>query len=97
MNIQAARTASAEPVLLRENDGPVAVLTLNRPAARNSLSEALLGALGDALARHRDGQQRARRGARGQRPGVLRRPRPQGADRAAAATPTAAAPISSRS
>jgi enoyl-CoA hydratase/carnithine racemase len=49
MNIQAARTTSAEPVLLRDNDGPVAVLTLNRPAARNSLSEALLGALGDAL------------------------------------------------
>src|SRR5436190_21074487 len=49
MNIQAARTASAEPVLLRENSGPVAVLTLNRPATRNSLSEALLGSLGDAL------------------------------------------------
>jgi len=49
MNIQAARTASAEPVLLRENDGPVAVLTLNRPAARNSLSEALLGSLGEAF------------------------------------------------
>jgi enoyl-CoA hydratase/carnithine racemase len=49
MNIQAARTASAEPVLLRENDGPVAVLTLNRPAARNSLSEELLGSLGETL------------------------------------------------
>jgi len=49
MNVQAARTTSAEQVLRRENDGPVAVLTLNRPAARNSLSEALLGALGDAL------------------------------------------------
>jgi enoyl-CoA hydratase/carnithine racemase len=48
MNIQAARTASAEPVLLRDNEGPVAVLTLNRPAARNSLSEALLIALGEA-------------------------------------------------
>jgi len=49
MNIQAART-TIEPVLLRTNDGPIAVLTLNRPAARNSLSEALLIALGDALA-----------------------------------------------
>ena len=74
MNIQAARTTSAEAVLLRENRGPVAVLTLNRPAARNSLSEALLGALGDALARDCQGRQRARRGARRQRPGVLRRP-----------------------
>ena len=55
MNIQAARTTSAEPVLLRENSGPVAVLTLNRPAARNSLSEALLGMLGDALGRYRQG------------------------------------------
>jgi enoyl-CoA hydratase/carnithine racemase len=49
MNIQSARTTSAEAVLLRENHGPVAVLTLNRPAARNSLSEALLGAIGAAL------------------------------------------------
>ena len=30
MNIQDARTTSADVVLLRENDGPVAVLTLNR-------------------------------------------------------------------
>ena len=49
MNIQSARTTRTEPVLLRDNDGPVAVLTLNRPAARNSLSEALLTALADAL------------------------------------------------
>jgi enoyl-CoA hydratase/carnithine racemase len=49
MNIQTARTTTAEPVLLRENHGPVAVLTLNRPAARNSLSEALLGMLSDTL------------------------------------------------
>jgi enoyl-CoA hydratase/carnithine racemase len=49
MNIQAARTTSADAVLVRENDGPVAVLTLNRPAARNSLSEALLHALGNAF------------------------------------------------
>jgi enoyl-CoA hydratase/carnithine racemase len=50
MNVQAARTANAEPVLLRDNQGPVAVLTLNRPAARNSLSEAMLGLLGTMLA-----------------------------------------------
>src|SRR5215468_10720205 len=40
---------AATPVLLRETDGPLAILTLNRPAARNSLSEALIGALADAL------------------------------------------------
>ena len=52
MNIQAARTtAAADPVLLHENVGPVAVLTLNRPAARNSLSEALLLGLSEALAK----------------------------------------------
>jgi enoyl-CoA hydratase/carnithine racemase len=49
MNIQTARTASADSALLRENSGPVAVLTLNRPGARNSLSEALLGMLGDVF------------------------------------------------
>jgi enoyl-CoA hydratase/carnithine racemase len=49
MNIQTARRAASEPALLRETIGPVAVLTLNRPAARNSLSEALLLALGDTL------------------------------------------------
>jgi len=35
---------------LREGDGDVAVLVLNRPAARNSLSEALLAELSAALA-----------------------------------------------
>ena len=49
MNIQTTRTTSAEPELLRETDGPIAVLTLNRPAARNSLSEALLGLLDTSL------------------------------------------------
>ncbi len=37
-----------EPVLLRQRDGEIALLILNRPAARNSLSEALLVALADA-------------------------------------------------
>ncbi len=49
MNIQTARATTAEAALLRHDDGPVAVLTLNRPAARNSLSEALLGELGTAF------------------------------------------------
>ncbi len=36
-------------IVLREDIAGVAILTLNRPAARNSLSEAMLEALGDAL------------------------------------------------
>jgi len=47
MNVQAAIQASA--VLLRERDGDIAILVLNRPAARNSLSEALLKALAAAF------------------------------------------------
>ncbi len=44
------RVASTSPLtLLREDLGSIAILTLNRPEARNSLSEALLVALGDAL------------------------------------------------
>src|SRR5256885_17235865 len=37
-------------VLLRENRDDVAVLTLNRPEARNSLSEALITAVTESLA-----------------------------------------------
>jgi enoyl-CoA hydratase/carnithine racemase len=44
-----AATAASAPILLREDRGGIAILTLNRPQARNSLSEALLQALGDAL------------------------------------------------
>jgi enoyl-CoA hydratase/carnithine racemase len=44
MNVQ-----TAGPVLLRERQGDVAVVVLNRPPARNSLSEALLGELSAAL------------------------------------------------
>jgi enoyl-CoA hydratase/carnithine racemase len=40
---------SSPPILLREDMGSIAILTLNRPEARNSLSEALLAALGDAF------------------------------------------------
>jgi enoyl-CoA hydratase/carnithine racemase len=48
MNIQTPSRAT-EAVLLRERDGDIAVLTLDRPQARNSLSEALLAALTRAL------------------------------------------------
>ncbi len=41
--------AAVPPVLLREDIDGIAVLTLNRPAARNSLSQALLDALLEAL------------------------------------------------
>lgn len=39
-----------EPVLLREDQGPVALLTLNRPEARNSLSAEMIAALHGAIA-----------------------------------------------
>jgi enoyl-CoA hydratase/carnithine racemase len=38
-----------EPILLRDDSGPVARLTLNRPEARNALSAPLMAALQDAL------------------------------------------------
>ena len=41
----------AEAVLLEERRGAVALLTLNRPVQRNSLSEALIGALQEAIDR----------------------------------------------
>ncbi|MGA3308358.1 MAG: enoyl-CoA hydratase [Xanthobacteraceae bacterium] len=44
-----AAAADSSLILLREDIASVAVLTLNRPQARNSLSEAMLEALGDAL------------------------------------------------
>ena len=52
MNAQSAAataTAASALILLREDIAGIAVLTLNRPQARNSLSEATLEALGDAL------------------------------------------------
>jgi enoyl-CoA hydratase/carnithine racemase len=46
----AAKTPSPSSLIhLREDNGGIAVLTLNRPQARNSLSEDLLGALSDAF------------------------------------------------
>ena len=51
MNVQsaAAKASDSSLILLREDVANVAVLTLNRPHALNSLSEAMLEALGDAL------------------------------------------------
>ncbi len=45
----AAAALASSLILLREDIAGVAVLTLNRPQSRNSLSEAMLEALGDAL------------------------------------------------
>jgi enoyl-CoA hydratase/carnithine racemase len=51
MNIQTKPTADpTAAVLLRQNVDQIAILTLNRPAARNALSEELLRALSDAFA-----------------------------------------------
>ncbi len=53
MNARTATTTAAASssslILLREDIAGVAILTLNRPQARNSLSEDMLEALGDAL------------------------------------------------
>ncbi len=50
MPAQNARAAAPQPpILLREKIGSIAVLTLNRPTARNSLSEGLIAALHGAL------------------------------------------------
>ncbi|MGI9407689.1 MAG: enoyl-CoA hydratase [Hyphomicrobiaceae bacterium] len=44
-----APAATAEPILLRDTRDHITTLTLNRPAARNSLSEAMLDALTDTV------------------------------------------------
>ena len=50
MPAQTARTPTPQPpILLQENVGGIRVLTLNRPAARNSLSEDLIAELHAAL------------------------------------------------
>lgn len=51
MSAQAARAEALQPqsILLRETVGSIEVLTLNRPAARNSLSEGLIRELHAAL------------------------------------------------
>jgi enoyl-CoA hydratase/carnithine racemase len=61
MTSQTARAATPHsPILLREMLGSVAVLTLNRPEARNSLSEGLIAELDAALREiHDDARVRA--------------------------------------
>src|ERR1700754_4325568 len=55
MSAQTARAAARQQqILLREKVGSIAVLTLNRPAARNSLSEAMIAELHAALDDIRD-------------------------------------------
>jgi enoyl-CoA hydratase/carnithine racemase len=55
MTSQTARATVSQPqILLRENVGDIAVLTLNRPESRNSLSEGLIAALDTALREIRD-------------------------------------------
>jgi enoyl-CoA hydratase/carnithine racemase len=49
MNIPTANIAADAPVLLREREKDIAILVLNRPDVRNSLSEAMLIALSSAL------------------------------------------------
>ena len=44
-----AAAPAAGPVLLHEHSGGITLLTLNRPETRNSLSAAMLSALGEAL------------------------------------------------
>jgi enoyl-CoA hydratase/carnithine racemase len=55
MSAQTARMPAPQtPILLRETVGSIAVLTLNRPEARNSLSEGLIAELHAALNDIRD-------------------------------------------
>src|ERR1700674_5316860 len=58
MTSQTARAARPNvPILLRETLGSIAVLTLNRPTARNSLSERLIAELHASLDEIRDDAQ----------------------------------------
>src|SRR5215207_2160658 len=61
MPAQTARAPTPQaPILLQENVGSIRVLTLNRPAARNSLSEGLIAELHGALKQiHDDNSVRA--------------------------------------
>ncbi|MDH3279796.1 MAG: enoyl-CoA hydratase [Gammaproteobacteria bacterium] len=49
MSTTASKAASPEPVLLREDRGNIRLLTLNRPAQYNALSEGMLTALQQEL------------------------------------------------
>jgi enoyl-CoA hydratase/carnithine racemase len=46
---RATRAVETEPALLRDDVGSIAVLTLNRPKSRNTLTEAVLAAIGNEL------------------------------------------------
>ena len=61
MPAQTARAPTAQPpILLQENIGSIRLLTLNRPVARNSLSEGLIAELHGALKQiHDDNSVRA--------------------------------------
>jgi enoyl-CoA hydratase/carnithine racemase len=61
MPAQTARAPTPQPpILLQENVGSIRLLTLNRPAARNSLSEGLIAELHGALKEfHNDNSVRA--------------------------------------
>jgi enoyl-CoA hydratase/carnithine racemase len=48
-SVRAARVVEAEPALVRDNVGSIAVLTLNRPKTRNTLTEAVLAAIAEEL------------------------------------------------
>jgi enoyl-CoA hydratase/carnithine racemase len=50
----AAQKADAQPIVLREDHGAVAMLVLNRPEARNSLSQEMIDALAAEIALLRD-------------------------------------------
>jgi enoyl-CoA hydratase/carnithine racemase len=47
--VRATRAVETEPALVRDNIGSIAVLTLNRPKTRNTLTEAVLAAIGNEL------------------------------------------------
>ena len=68
----------SEDVLLVERDGPVTVLTLNRPRSRNALDPALLAALDKGLAAAAEDPGSRGRGGDRRRPRLLRGRRPQG-------------------
>jgi enoyl-CoA hydratase/carnithine racemase len=55
-----APQATSSPIVLRQNSGGIALITLNRPALRNTLSESMMAALGEAFAAiAQDSQMRA--------------------------------------
>ncbi len=77
-----AAQAVPSPVLVRENLAGLALLTLNRPKTRNTLSEAMLAALADELTAIAEDQRGSRSRAGGEGTGLFRWSRSQGVDRA---------------